>query len=107
MKTEPDGEALHATPHHHCPILDVRPDVEANGEPFLRILAAAQETAPGEDFIVVAPFEPRAIYPVLVARGFCYRTEHVGVGEWRTQFFRLRPAASAKMSTPQEGYPHA
>jgi hypothetical protein len=93
MKTEPSGEISDALPRHPSPVVDVRPDVEANGEPFLRILAVAQETAPGQDFIVVSPFELRAVYPVLVARGFCYQTEYMGAGEWLTRFCRLRAAA--------------
>jgi hypothetical protein len=73
------------------PMIDVRPDVESDGEPFLRVLAAAESTGEGEAFIVIVPFEPLAIYPVLAARGFTYQTEHIGPGEWLTRFTRRRP----------------
>jgi hypothetical protein len=46
LKTEPSGNLPGALPRHPSPTFDVRLDVEANSEPFMRILAAAQETAP-------------------------------------------------------------
>jgi hypothetical protein len=76
-------------------VLDIRPDVEADGEPFLRVLAAAEATEQGESFVVIAPFELLAIYSVLSSRGFVYETEHLGPREWLTRFTHLHTPISS------------
>jgi quercetin dioxygenase-like cupin family protein len=69
-------------------VVDVRPEVKADNEPFLRILSAADSVTVGEAVVVISPFEPRAVYPALQARGFSYESEHVGPDEWITRFTR-------------------
>jgi uncharacterized protein (DUF2249 family) len=48
-----------------CLRLDVRPELEQGGEPFVRIMAAAAAIKSGETLVIIAPFEPAPLYAVL------------------------------------------
>ncbi len=67
-------------------ILDVRPDVESGGEPFVRIMEAADAIKPGGTLVIIAPFEPVPLYDVLGARGFSHETAMVAGDEWVVRF---------------------
>src|SRR5450631_1925914 len=74
-------------------LLDVRPDVEHDGEPhdgepYVRMMEAAQAIKPGETFVIIAPFEPIPLYNVLRAQGFLYETQQVAHNEWVVCFSR-------------------
>lgn len=69
-------------------LLDVRPELEQGGEPFVLIMEAAVAIKSGETLVIIAPFEPAPLYEVLEARGFAHATEHVAAGEWVVQFTR-------------------
>jgi uncharacterized protein (DUF2249 family) len=69
-------------------VLDVRPELEQGGEPFVRIMEAAYAIKPGGTLVIIAPFEPVPLYDVLEARGFSHETEKVAVDEWMVQFTR-------------------
>ncbi len=69
-------------------VLDVRPELEQGGEPFVRIMEAASAIKPGETLVIVAPFEPVPLYAVLEARGFAHETEKVAADEWVVRFSR-------------------
>ena len=69
-------------------VLDVRPELEQGGEPFVRIMEAASSITPGETLVIVAPFEPVPLYAVLEARGFAHETEKVAADEWVVCFSR-------------------
>lgn len=69
-------------------LLDVRPELEQGGEPFVRIMEAAVGIEPGGTLVVIAPFEPVPLYAVLGERGFSHQTELVAAGEWVVQFTR-------------------
>ena len=78
-----------ASPETHANIvLDVRPDLEQGGEPFVRIMEAAATIAPGGTLVLIAPFEPVPLYDVLGARGFSHATEKVAADEWKVRFTR-------------------
>lgn len=62
-------------------VLDVRPDLEQGGEPFVRIMEAAEAIKPGGTLVIIAPFEPVPLYEVLGARGFVHETEKVAADE--------------------------
>jgi Uncharacterized conserved protein (DUF2249) len=63
-------------------VLDVRPDLEQGGEPFVRIMEAAATIMHGGTLVLIAPFEPVPLYDVLGARGFSYATKKVAADEW-------------------------
>lgn len=69
-------------------VLDVRPDLEQGGEPFVRIMEAAEAIKPGGTLVIIAPFEPVPLYEVLGARGFVHETEKVAADEWVVRFKR-------------------
>jgi uncharacterized protein (DUF2249 family) len=69
-------------------LLDVRPELEQGGEPFVRIMETAVAIKPGETLVIIAPFEPVPLYTVLEARGFTHATEHLVDDEWVVQFTR-------------------
>lgn len=76
-------------------VLEVRPELENGGEPFVRIMEAASALRPGQTLVIVAPFEPVPLYGVLDARGFAHETTMVALDEWRVRFAR-KGATSAK-----------
>ena len=67
-------------------VLDVRPDLESGGEPFVRIMEAAFAIQPGGSLVIIAPFEPVPLYDVLRARGFAHETAMVAADEWVVRF---------------------
>ena len=69
-------------------VLDVRPELEQGGEPFVRIMEAASAITPGGTLVIIAPFEPVPLYDVLGTRGFSHETKQVAADEWRVQFTR-------------------
>ncbi len=69
-------------------VLDVRPELEQGGEPFVRIMEAASAIQPGGTLLIIAPFEPVPLYDVLGARGFSHETEKVAADQWMVQFTR-------------------
>ena len=69
-------------------VLDVRPDLESGGEPFVRIMEAAAAIKSGGTLVIIAPFEPVPLYAVLEAQGFAHETEKVAADEWVVCFSR-------------------
>ena len=63
-------------------VLDVRPDLESGGEPFVRIMEAVASIKPGGTLVIIAPFEPVPLYDVLGERGFSHETARVAADEW-------------------------
>ena len=63
-------------------LLDVRPDVEHDGEPYIRMIEGAQAIKSGETCVIIAPFEPILLYDILQARGFLYEAQQVAHDEW-------------------------
>lgn len=67
-------------------ILDVRPELEQGGEPFVRIMECASALTPGQTLVLIAPFEPIPLYGVLDGRGFTHETERIAADEWVVRF---------------------
>ncbi len=67
-------------------VLDVRPDLENGGEPFVRIMEAVAAIKPGGTLVIIAPFEPVPLYSVLGARGFSHETAMIAADEWILRF---------------------
>lgn len=68
--------------------LDVRDELAAGGEPFVRIMEAASSIPSGQSLVIVAPFEPVPLYGALGGRGFTHETECVATDEWVVKFTR-------------------
>jgi uncharacterized protein DUF2249 len=69
-------------------VLDVRPELEQGGEPFVRIMEAAAGIKPRGALVIIAPFEPVPLYAALSERGFTHATEKVAADAWVVQFTR-------------------
>jgi len=67
-------------------VLDVRPDLENGGEPFVRIMEAVAAIKPGGTLVIIAPFELVPLYSVLGARGFSHETAMIAADEWILRF---------------------
>ena len=49
--------------------LDVRPELEQGAEPFVILMTALRQLAPGEVLTVLAPFEPAPLRRLMQDRG--------------------------------------
>ncbi|MHB8827003.1 MAG: DUF2249 domain-containing protein [Acidimicrobiales bacterium] len=68
--------------------LDVRPLLADGLEPFDEIMSAVGQLSPGEDLVIVAPFEPVPLEGVLGSQGFAFDAVEIGDGDWRVTFSR-------------------
>lgn len=68
--------------------VDARPLIAAGDEPFDKIMAAVAGLADGEEFVVLAPFEPVPLEGVLSSQGFDYEAVDLGGGDWQVTFRR-------------------
>jgi uncharacterized protein (DUF2249 family) len=71
-------------------VLDVRPELEQGGEPFVHIMEAAQAVPPGGTLVIIAPFEPVPLYDALAARTLTHEMQQVAESEWVVRFSRQR-----------------
>jgi uncharacterized protein (DUF2249 family) len=68
--------------------LDVRPILEAGGEPFKEIMDAVKSLEPTDIFILHATFDPIPLHNVLKRKGFTHESEQVEKGHWVVRFFK-------------------
>lgn len=68
--------------------LDIRPLCAARGAPLPVILDAVGRLAPGQDFRLIAPFEPAPLYQLLGRQGFTASARETGDGAWEITFSR-------------------
>jgi uncharacterized protein (DUF2249 family) len=67
--------------------LDVRPSLAAGQEPFPQIMGAAEQLKnPGDQFLLIAPFEPAPLYGVLGRQGFEHETRKLDDGSYEILF---------------------
>lgn len=78
-----------ATSLHDPVVVDARPLIAAGTEPFGAIMAAVAGLVPGQELVVLAPFEPVPLEGVLGSEGFVHEAVEIGGGDWRVTF---RPA---------------
>lgn len=68
--------------------LDVRPTLEAGGEPFQEIMGAVKSLEPSDTFILHATFDPIPLHRVMERKGYKHESEQVEKGHWVTRFFK-------------------
>ncbi|MDA8205406.1 MAG: DUF2249 domain-containing protein [Thermaerobacter sp.] len=66
--------------------LDVRPVLQAGGEPFEQIMAFVAELPPGEGFRLWATFKPDPLLSVLRAKGYQGDAQEVSPNNWAVDF---------------------
>ena len=66
--------------------IDVRPICEAGQAPLMSILNAVDQLKPGQDLVLLAPFEPVPLYGLLAQRGFIYSSRMREDNCWEINF---------------------
>jgi uncharacterized protein (DUF2249 family) len=69
-------------------IVDARPILARGEEPFGSIMTAVDALEPGQDLVVIAPFEPVPLEGVLGGQGFTFEAVVDDGGDWRVTFRR-------------------
>lgn len=69
-------------------VLDVRPILDAGGEPFDTIMSAVDELGDDEVLVIHASFEPVPLEGVLGEQGFDHVAEELAEDHWRVTFTR-------------------
>lgn len=77
--------------------LDVRPILEAGGEPFAEIMQAVGALAPGQGLRLIANFKPVPLFSVMAKKGFSHREQPLAGKDWEVVF---TPEAAAAPATP-------
>jgi len=87
--------------------VDVREDIRIGQEPFRKIMSAVAQLRPGEQLLLIAPFEPVPLYHVLASKGFEHRAQKTQTGDWEVLFSACsaisppgKPAAPAPTRIP-------
>jgi hypothetical protein len=71
--------------------LDVRPILEAGGEPFEEIMAAVKSLEPSDVFILHATFNPIPLLRVMERKGYNHNSEQAKKGHWIVRFWKDDP----------------
>ncbi|HVV01196.1 MAG TPA: DUF2249 domain-containing protein [Verrucomicrobiae bacterium] len=77
-------------------VIDVREEIRTGREPFAIIMGAVARVKPDVDLLLIAPFEPKPLFPVLASQGFKNSAREVEDGCWEVLFSRAeakQPAA--------------
>lgn len=80
--------------------LDVRPILAQGGDPFGRILRAAQALGPAEALHLVVGFEPRPLYATLGGLGLAHHTERTH-DVFHVWFYRAGQRPGAASPSPE------
>ena len=68
--------------------LDVRDDLKKGLEPFSKIMGATAKLQPGQNLLLLAPFEPKPLFDVLAKHGFSHSERQMEGGDWEVLFTR-------------------
>ncbi len=74
-------------------VLDVRPILQKGGSPCDLIDKAIASLKPGQNFVLLVPFEPIPLYAKLTRDGFLHRKERMADGAWRIEFEKIADTA--------------
>lgn len=66
--------------------LDVRPALQAGGEPLQEILQAFAELEKGQSLRLLAPFEPTPLFRMMEAKGYTWASRTCGEEGWEVIF---------------------
>ncbi|MFO1512017.1 MAG: DUF2249 domain-containing protein [Verrucomicrobiota bacterium] len=84
----------------HTITLDVREDIRAGREPFSTIMAAVARLKASESLLLIAPFEPKPLFQVLMKQGFRHDSQQTATGDWQVLFARTEGTTATTDSTP-------
>lgn len=80
--------------------LDVRPILEAGGEPFAEIMKATSSLEPGQGLRLLVSFRPVPLFSVMEGKGYSHCERELDGGDWEIIF---RPVGTAGASTAAPG----
>lgn len=80
--------------------LDVRPILQAGGEPFADIMEAVNALAPDQGLRLLATFQPKPLFAVLGRQGFSHEAQEIGDGDWEVLFRRDGVTAGMPDASP-------
>ncbi len=80
--------------------LDVRPILQAGGEPFQEIMQAVARLAPGQGLRLFASFKPVPLFSVLGSKGFGHEAKELAGGDWEILFRPVQQSTSTFAATP-------
>lgn len=80
--------------------LDVREDIRKGQEPFSRIMSAVHGLGPGDQLLLLVPFEPVPLYQVLERKGFQHAPAQTTDGDWEVLFTQSGALAAPVISAP-------
>ena len=75
-------------------VLDVRPIFAGGQTPCGAIDDAVRQLAPGQDLVLLVPFEPIPLYTKLRNYGFTHQSSQMPDGTWQVDFHRPEGSAS-------------
>ena len=70
--------------------IDVRRLISEGVEPFSEIMRARAELRDGESLLLIAPFEPKPLFPVFQGAGYRIESNCIGPDEWHVLFSPAR-----------------
>lgn len=76
-------------------VLDTRPIFERGETPCAAIDASVAQLKPGQDLIMMVPFEPVPLYAKLDNLGFSHQSKQLEDGTWRVEFKKTGEASGA------------
>jgi uncharacterized protein (DUF2249 family) len=82
-------------------ILDVRDDIRNGQEPFSRIMSTVAQLPVDASLLLIAPFQPVPLFPVMARKGFAHSLRQNASGDWEVLFTRQNsPEPPETQSSP-------
>lgn len=82
-------------------VVDTKPVFAQGGTPCGAIDDAVRKLKPGQDLVLLVPFEPVPLYTKLGNLGFEYQAEALPDGSWRVEFHRTGGPTDQPLSIPR------
>lgn len=79
--------------------LDVRPILQAGGEPFPEIMQAIAKLESGQGLRLLATFKPEPLFSVMKKKGFAHCEKELGGGDWEIIF---NPESATVAAAPEQ-----
>jgi uncharacterized protein (DUF2249 family) len=86
MKKSKEARAKQPGPGLKPLVLDTRPIFERGGTPCGPVDDAVAALKPGQNFVLLASFEPAPLYAKLAQDGFSHKSTQLPDGTWRIEF---------------------
>jgi uncharacterized protein (DUF2249 family) len=83
--------------------VDVREDIRTGCQPFSKIMAAVNGLGNGQELLIIAPFEPMPLYPLMQKLGFQHSSGPIPSGDWEVLFTRSSDAPLPSSDQPPRG----